>query len=370
MRVLHVAQPEHSGVPTVVAQLALAQVERGWEVAIACPSESVLRETVRHPQARLWRWEAARSPGPTTLAETVRVGQIVHSVDPDVVHLHSAKAGLAGRLAVRGSRATLFQPHAWSFEAAGPLLRPAAVAWERVGARWADRIVCVSEAERARGEEFGIGARFTCIRNGIDVQRYSPATERDAITARRTLGLRARPLAVYVGRMVRQKGIDVLLDAWGSLARRMPEAALVMVGDGPDRILLEKTQAVANVVWAGAREDVPRWLTAADVVVLPSRWEAGASLVAMEAMATCRSVVATDVAGMRDLVEPGAGEVVPVEDATSLARAVERRLRDPALARREGQVGRERVERGYSVERVNERFFGLYEEVLRERLAY
>ncbi len=158
----------------------------------------------------------------------------------------------------------------------------------------------------------------------------------------------------------------MLLDAWQEVAQAVPGSELVVVGDGPNRAALER-RAMPRVRWPGARDDVPVWLAAADVVVLPSRWEAGASLVAMEAMARCRSVVATDVAGMRDVVEPGAGQVVAIEDRRSLAAAVARRLKDPSLVRAEGIIGRARIEERYSVDRVNEQFFELYETVLSER---
>lgn len=74
---------------------------------------------------------------------------------PDVLHAHSAKAGLAGRLAVRGGVPTVFQPHAWSFDAVGGATAALALRWERFGARWADRVLCVSEAERRAGEAEG-----------------------------------------------------------------------------------------------------------------------------------------------------------------------------------------------------------------------
>jgi glycosyltransferase involved in cell wall biosynthesis len=114
----------------------------------------------------------------------------------------------------------------------------------------------------------------------------------------------------------------------------------------------------------GARDDVPRWLAAADVVVVPSRWE-GAALVVLEAMACARSVVATDVGGARQMLEPGAGEVVAVEDAGALAAALARRLGDPELARREGEAGRRNAEQRYDVAEANRRIVELYARVVR-----
>ena len=82
-----------------------------------------------------------------TVGETQRLRRLISQVDPDVVHLHSAKAGLAGRLAVRGTRPTLFQPHGWSWLAARGATARGALAWERLAARWTD-VSCASERVR------------------------------------------------------------------------------------------------------------------------------------------------------------------------------------------------------------------------------
>ena len=161
---------------------------------------------------------------------------IVGEVDPDLVHLHSAKAGLAGRLLLRGRRPTVFQPHAWSFEATGGAVGRGALMWERAGARWADVIVCVSEGERRRGQEAGVKARYEVVPNGVDLARWAPAAGDDRATARAALALDASaPVAVAVGRLAPQKGQDVLLPAWERVLERVPSGCLVLVGDGPDR---------------------------------------------------------------------------------------------------------------------------------------
>ncbi|NEA18596.1 glycosyltransferase, partial [Streptomyces halstedii] len=97
---------------------------------------------------RVWAWPAERVPGPRLAREVAAAGRLVRVCAPDVIHAHSAKAGLAGRLAVRGRIPTVFQPHAWSFEALEGRAAGLAEAWERFGARWSDRILCVSESER------------------------------------------------------------------------------------------------------------------------------------------------------------------------------------------------------------------------------
>jgi glycosyltransferase involved in cell wall biosynthesis len=100
------------------------------------------------------------------------------------------------------------------------------------------------------------------------------------------------------------------------------------------------------------------------VVVAPSRWEAGMSLVTMEAMACGRSVVATDVAGMRTGLGGGAGEVVAQDDPDALARAVIERLEDPARADAEGAAGRSYVEAYHDLRRQHEGIDRLYERLV------
>jgi glycosyltransferase involved in cell wall biosynthesis len=291
---------------------------------------------------------------------------LIGEVDPDLVHLHSAKAGLTGRLALRGGRPTVFQPHAWSFEAAEGTVARMARTWERFASRWTDLLVCVSEDERRRGEDVGVRARTIVLPNGIDLGRYRPTGPAERSSARRDLGLADRPTVVCVGRLAHQKGQDVLLDCLPALRERVPDVQTVLVGDGPDADAL-RVRADEGVLFAGARGDVRPWLTAADVVALPSRWEAGLSLVAMEAMALGRPVVSADVAGARGALD-GAGAVVGREDARALALALAARLADPELAEREGRAGRRAVESSHDLAVTTRRVREAYGLIVPDRM--
>lgn len=363
MRVLHVAQPLDAGIPRVAGDLVDDQVRRGWDVTVACPQESELRAFATNSGARYRRWEAKRAPGPSVPGEVRRLGALVHEAGPDLVHLHSAKAGLAGRLAIRGRRPTVFQPNAWSFEAVRGPLRSAAVAWERAAARWTTATLCVSEDERLRAESEGVGGRFTMVPNGVDISRWQAASPADRAAAREELGLDNGPLVVCVGRLAEQKGQDVLLKAWALVTESAPAAELVLVGDGPLRAELESA-APPRVRFAGKRDDVEVWVAAADLVAIPSRWEAGLPLVAMEAMARGRSVVAADVAGVREGFQGRCGRVVPIGAVQPLAEAMTERVLDPDLLAREGAEGRQRIEERYDLRRTAAQVAELYESVI------
>jgi glycosyltransferase involved in cell wall biosynthesis len=359
-----VTQPnDRDGVPTFVRSLALAQRTRSFDVSVACPPVGDLPEKLDADGIPRLDWPAGRDPGPGSVKEAIALKKIVRGWAPDVVHLHSSKAGLAGRLVRPKGPVVVFQPHAWSFEHVHGLVGRAALGWERLGAQRCDAIVCVSEAEKRRGEEEGIGGDLRVIANGVSLDRWTPAGEAEKAEARTKLGLPDDPLVVCIGRLSTQKGQDVLLAAWSDIVRSVPSARLALVGEGPLREELER-RLVQGVSLEGASDDVPAWLAAADVVAMPSRWE-GMSLSMLETMARGRSLVASDVAGVRETFGD-VPSIVPPDDPSALARAIVDRLQDPDLARNEGRRLRAAVEERFSFERTEEAIARLYVE-LRER---
>ncbi|WP_156727748.1 glycosyltransferase [Streptomyces apocyni] len=328
MRVLHVAQPVEGGVARVLGDLTHAQLAAGMEVSVACPPGGPLAVALADLGCAVLPWQATRSPGPSLVGEVRRLAAVVSATRPDVIHAHSAKAGLAARLAVRNRVPTVFQPHAWSFEAVDGAAARLALGWERFAARWTARVICVSAAERETGRRAGINARWTVIPNGVDLERFRPAT-RPGPGAADSAETGAGPLVVCVGRLCRQKGQDVLLAAWPAVLRELPGARLALVGDGPDAPRLREG-APDSVRFAGAVDDPLGWYQAADLVVLPSRWE-GMALAPLEAMACGRPVLVTDVDGARESVPPSLAPhcLVPPDDPDALARALVELLRDP-----------------------------------------
>jgi glycosyltransferase involved in cell wall biosynthesis len=329
-----VSQPTSGGVAGYVQTIAQLQLERGWSVAVACPAAGDLAERVERLDAPHFVWDATRTGYSRVPVEMEALRLPLQRFRPDVVHLHSSKAGLTGRALIRGSVATVFQPHAWSFNASR---LPAVGLWERVAARWAHVTVCVSEAERADGRAHGIAGDLRVVPNAVDTTAFAPARADQRLAARRSLGIAEAPLAVCLGRLAIQKGQDRLLAVWPRVRSYVGNAALALVGDGPMRPELEQ-RAVPGVRIVGHADDVRPWLAAADVVAMPSRWE-GMSIALLEAMAMGKSVVASDVAGAQECLGRSRGCVLPDVDE-AFADAVARRLADPVLAADEGRLAR------------------------------
>ena len=346
----------------VVVDLAAAQVRAGWDVVVACPPDGRLPAAASSAGASVVPWRASREVGMWAAGELVRLHRVIGKVLPDLIHLHSAKAGLVGRLALRGSVPTVFQPHAWSFDAVSGPMRLATLSWERFATRWAHSTVCVSAYEADAGARVGVRGPGAVVPNGIDLDRFGPQDDAARVRARNQLGLAHRPTAVCVGRLCPQKGQDRLLSVWPRIRAAVPDAELVLVGDGPQLPALS-AMAAAGVRFAGAVADPRPWYAAADVVALPSRWE-GMALVQLEAQASARCVVATDVGGAREVLPPGSTAVVPVNDLDALADALVARLTRLDVATAEAAAGRAHVCADYDLRQATARMHEVYRALL------
>jgi len=183
-------------------------------------------------------------------------------------------------------------------------------------------------------------ALVTTIPNGIDISRFTAAV--DVAVLRRELGIREGELVIgTIGRLMEQKGMAYLLQAFAVLVRRRGDVKLVIVGDGELRHdlerLAERLEVSERVVFAGIRKDVPNLMRLFDVFALPSLWE-GQPITVVEAMAAGTPVVATDVGGNAEILRHGEfGVLVPPRDENALAEAIGALLSDPARA---GALGR------------------------------
>jgi glycosyltransferase involved in cell wall biosynthesis len=290
----------------------------------------------------------------------------LRALRPAIVHTHLIHADLHGQAAalrVPGARRISSRHNT------DPFRRRAAVRWlDGRELRRVDRVIAISRAvARFTVEVEGADpAKVRTVPYGLDPALSSPEADRSAL---RMLGLeRAGPLIGMVGRTVPQKGIDVLLEAFPRVLVAHPSARLVVVGDGPQRPALKRRALELGlgdaVRFTGWVDRAANLMSACDVVVIPSRWE-GFGMVALEAMAAGRPIVASRVDALEEVVVDGeTGVLVPAAEPHALADAVGALLSDPERAAALGRAGRRRLETEFSLERMVGRTVAVYDELL------
>jgi len=320
--------------------------------------------------------ELVRHPDPVRdAAALLRLYRLMHRRGYHIVHTHTTKAGILGRIAARLARTPIVvhTPHGHAFHdylsraGSGALVR-----MERLLARWTDQIVCLTEAERQDHLRLRIcpPERFTVIHSGVDIDRFRNARS-DGAATRQELGLPcAGPLVGCVARLAPVKGVAYLLEAIPRIRAAIPQATIVFVGDGPLRSTLEDRARQLGmdgaVAFLGLRRDVARLLPLFDLVVLPSLNE-GMGKAAVEALAAGRPVVASRVSGIQDVITDGVtGILVPPADPEALAAAIIRSLGDPVAVQGLGRRGQATVD-AYSIEAMIAKIDALYREWLERK---
>lgn len=285
---------------------------------------------------------------------------LVREVQPHLVHTHSSKAGLLGRLAARlEGRPVIHTAHSWAFsDGVGWKRKAFAVPLEAAAARITQRFIVVSEEDGAVGRRHGVAraGQLRVVHNGVvdGAPLADPAGS-------------GVPVVIMVARMAPPKDQALLLEA---LACVEAPWELWLVGDGPEQATHEARVAELGlgdrVRFLGLRHDVPELLAQAQVFVLASRQE-GFPLSVLEAMRAGLPVVASDVGGTREAVEHGeSGFLVPRADRAGLARALSELLSDPALRVRAGAAGRAAYEARFTARRMVAGTREVYVELARE----
>jgi glycosyltransferase involved in cell wall biosynthesis len=355
LRVAFVAGLATGGTARHVAALAAGCRAAGLAVSVLAPAPTL---ALLRADAGIETFALSIGDRPRPASDVVAVARLrkrFASWRPGVVHAHGVRAGaftglagagLTGRLrgpALVGRRRPALVVTVHNAPPAGRRSRLVYGVLERICARRADLVLCASEDLAARMRNLGAAEVEQFDVPASVLMQPSPA---DVAKARDDVGAGGRPVVLAVGRLAPQKGLDVLIDAAGRWRHRDPQPRTVIAGDGPLAAALraQVSRAQADVLLLGQREDVPALLEIADVVVVPSRWEARA-LILQEAMRSGKPIVATRVGGTPELVggegAPGIGAshdtsavLIPPDDPAALAAAVTTVLDDPRLAAR------------------------------------
>jgi len=302
----------------------------------------------------------------------------------DIVHVHTPVAAALGRIAAWAARVpvVIYTAHGFYFHDNMPrLLRKSII--------WVEKLLCyVTDLIFTQSHEDAVTAvreticppdKVLWIGNGVDTARFTSEPNHNG--TRDCLGLREQDKVVgFVGRLVREKGIMELLEAMKVVTKVVPDARLLVVGDAlsSDRDrktkqaitrLIAQDELSSHILFTGFVENVPEVMTVFDLCVLPSHRE-GMPRSIIEAMASGKPVIATDIRGCREEVVSGStGLLVPVGDSAALAEAIISLLEDPKMARRMGVEGRQLSCKLYDERMVLDRQIAAYSELARKKLG-
>lgn len=290
-----------------------------------------------------------------------RISSLLKSTRTQITHTHMIHGDLYGALAAQRLGLTLVQ----SRHNDDKFRRnPAVKLLTRVLAAQSKTVIAISDSLAAfvRDVEGVPGSKIVSIHYGLDPQTVTAKAQPGKLRAE--LGLGDAPTVCGAGRLTAQKGFGVLIEAFAKVRERLPQARLVIAGDGPMRSALEsQAQSLGGAVhFLGWRADAPTIMADCDLLAMPSVWE-GFGLVTLEAMALSKPVVASRVSALPEIVIDGeTGLLVPPGDSAALADSLLTLLNDPIRARAMGECGRARLEKEFTVGRMVRRHAAVYTE--------
>jgi glycosyltransferase involved in cell wall biosynthesis len=283
--------------------------------------------------------------------------RIIRGFGPQLIHLHSSKAGLIGRIVAHWVGVpAIYTVHGWGFKAGVPIFRRLLV-WflEQLLIGFSRAIVCVSnyDSRLARQYLFGASRRVRVIWNGVPDTEY----RRDAVGA-------GSVSVAMVARFQEPKLQELLIQVFAS-DRRFSNIDLVFVGDGPRLQLAESLAHRLGVrcQFFGSRSDVPEILSKMDIFVLLSAYE-GLPVSIIEAMRAGLPVVASRVGGVEELIVAESTGILVSNELEAVSSALLRLIESSALRRRLGRSGRERYEEFFCSSNMCRDVAALYESVL------
>jgi len=366
LTIMHLLAPAPvGGLETVVSMLSQAQSRAGHRVIVATTLSG--RDDGRGFLASLANTAVEvvplAVPRRAYYREYALIRKLCLARGVSVVHTHGYRSDIVGGLAGRRAGTPIVTTvHGFT---GGTIKNRGFEALQRFAFRRFDAVIAVSKTQAEFLRASGVPPRrLHRIANALAAH---PAPL-DRASARRLLNLPADGLiAGWIGRVSREKGVDVFIDALSSIGDRIIRAAIL--GDGPERAPQEaraEALAPARFQWLGSIPDAARYFAAFDVFVMSSRAE-GLPMVLLEAMAARIPIVTTSVGGIPDLLSPAEGVLVPPDDPAALAAAIRATIDDPGAAFARAQAAQLRQRSEFDVEPWSARYVSVYEDLIAAR---
>jgi glycosyltransferase involved in cell wall biosynthesis len=305
----------------------------------------------------------------------IKLYSLFRSEKFDIVHTHTAKAGVLGRIAAyfSGRPVIIHTPHGHNFYGYfGPIGSKMVVIIERLLGRFSDKIICLTELEKKDYIRFKIAKedKLSLIHLGLELDDYDKPSGKSKIKIDFNIGPEEN-LVAMIGRLEPVKGPQYFVKAAVEVAKQNNITKFILIGEGSLRKTLEekvgKLGFNEKIIFAGWREDIPEILSDLDILVLPSLNEA-VGMVLIEAQAKGMAVIATNVGGIPEIVkDKQTGILVRPGDYLGLARAINHLLADREKRLVMGQAGKEWVRSRFKAEEMVSNISGIYQKLIKQK---
>ncbi|PKL07272.1 MAG: hypothetical protein CVV53_00380 [Spirochaetae bacterium HGW-Spirochaetae-9] len=364
MKILYVVtNSDLGGAPRVVTELSARAVEDGHSCAVAASPGGPMWDRLDPRIERIPVPSMRRAVDPAQDWRTfLFLRRLYRKYSPDIVHLHSSKAGAIGRLAAIASGGGLAKRCAYTIHGFDTILKTHRkyLSLERFLSHRCGAVVPVSSYDERSVRESGLGGRIVLIRNGVTDRLGLPSPDDKAVQRLEAAKSRGRPVVLAIARLEAPKRPDLFLD----VARRLPEASFFWVGnvDQPAGILPPGARIPENAEFLGESPEAGNLANLCGIFLLLSDYE-GLPMSILEAMSCGTAIVGSDVGGIAEALggsgKQKAGLLVPNE-ADVVAAALHSILADPGSSRAMAQAARKRYVREFSADRMWAAYENLY----------
>lgn len=359
---------EFGGVQTHIFQLANYFIEKKEIIAVmSYPGGWLERKTIEIGAKFYPNNFLLNNPNPFfALKAMEEIKKAVSEFKPDLISCHSTLAGFLGRLTIKNKIPTIFTVHGWGFTPGTSIWRRIVLpVLERIASRYCQKIICVSEYDRNLALRYKIAPpeKLITIHNGIEIDKKFFSSQIYSIGSKIKI--------VFVGRLCRQKDPLLLISVFNELDPKLKEnLEILIIGDGEKKKKLEKfiqknkIEKKVKLLGFLPREQVLEVLKTSHIFVLTSNWE-GFPISILEAMSFGLAVIASDVGGIKEIIEENCGILVKRGSKEELRIAIEKLILNPDLIFEYGKKAKEKVEQFFSLDKMLTKTANIYSEVLK-----
>ena len=374
VRILHVTATTTGGIGLLLLYLAKHLDKKKFDVTVAFGPGYMLDGEFFKEGISVYTISTSRKIAPFSIVKGFfQIYRLIKEKRFDIVHSHTSVGGLIGRIAgkLAGVPVVIWSIHGFaSHEGQNRFKKYFFLLIEKLLDKFTDHYVAVSEALKKEGIQNRIltSNKITVIHNGIELRNYNKNF--NVIQKKKELGIEmSRTIIGTVTRFEPQKAIHDFLVSVSYVKKTYPDIKVVIAGDGPLRREIEKLindlKLNDNITLLGWRNDVPEILAVLDIFCQSSLWE-GCPMVLLEAMAVGKPIIATNVGGVKEIVEDdNTGILVPPADPKAMGDAIVKLMNNKEKTMKMGMNGRRRAESFFNVDLMLIKYERLYQELLK-----